>query len=70
MIFLVKNREIFDTSKVDSEINTRHIMDIHMTQVNLAVYGKGVYHVAVRIYNALPNTLKVISGEIKCLKTI
>jgi hypothetical protein len=43
-------------------------MDIHMTRVILAVYGKGVYHVAVRIYNAPPNTLKVISGDIKRFK--
>jgi uncharacterized membrane protein YccF (DUF307 family) len=43
-------------------------MDIHMTQVNLAVYGKGVYHMAVRIYNALPNTLKVISKDMKKFK--
>jgi hypothetical protein len=49
MIFLVKNREIFDTNTVYYKINTRHIMDIHMTQVNLALYGKEVYHMAVRI---------------------
>jgi hypothetical protein len=26
----------------------------------LAKYGKGVYHMAVRIYNGLPNKLKII----------
>jgi hypothetical protein len=61
MIFVVKNREMFDTNKSHYEINTRHIMDIHMTKVNLAIYGKGVYHMVVRIYNALPNTLMEIS---------
>jgi hypothetical protein len=40
----------------DACVLISHIMDIHMTQVNLAIYGKGVYHMAVRIYNALPNT--------------
>jgi hypothetical protein len=57
LIFVVKNREIFYINKVCYKTNTRHIMDIHTTQVNLALYGKGVYHMAVRIYNALPNTL-------------
>jgi hypothetical protein len=39
MIFVANNREMFDTNKFHYEINTRHIMDIHMTQVNLAIYG-------------------------------
>jgi hypothetical protein len=70
MIFVVKNREMFYTNKFHYEINTRHIMDIHMTQVNLAIYGKGVYHMTVRICNALANTLKEISKDIKSLNTI
>jgi hypothetical protein len=43
MMFVVKSREIIDINKVHCAINTRHIMDIHMTQINLAVYGKEVY---------------------------
>jgi hypothetical protein len=39
-----------------------------MTWVNLVVYRKGVYHMAVRIYNALPNTLKVISEDTQKFK--
>jgi hypothetical protein len=31
--------------------------------VNLAKYGKGVYHMAVRIYSRLPNKLKIISNN-------
>jgi hypothetical protein len=38
-------------------------MNIHMSQVNLAKYGKGVYHKAVRIYNGLLNKLKIISNN-------
>jgi hypothetical protein len=59
---------MFDTNKFHYEINTGHIMYIHMTQVNQVIYGKGVYHMAVRIYNALPNTLKEISKDIKNFK--
>jgi hypothetical protein len=39
-----------------------------MTQVNLELYGKGVYHMVVGIHNALPNTLKEISEDIKKFK--
>jgi hypothetical protein len=41
----------------------RQNMNIHMYQVNLAKYGKGVYHMAVRIYSGLPNKLKIISNN-------
>jgi hypothetical protein len=34
-----------------------------MYQVNLAKYGKGVHHMAVRIYNGLPNKHKKISNN-------
>jgi hypothetical protein len=63
MMFVVKNREIFVSNKDHYKMNTRHIMDIHMTQVNLAKHGNGVHHMAVKIYNALPNTLKEISKD-------
>jgi hypothetical protein len=68
MMFVVKNRDIFDTNYVHYEINTRHIKDLHMNQVNLAIYGNGVYHMAVRVSNALPNTLKDNFNDIKKFK--
>jgi hypothetical protein len=34
-----------------------------MYQVNLAKYGNGVYHMAVRIYNGLANKLQIISNN-------
>jgi hypothetical protein len=60
MMFVIKNREIFNTNSDCYEIDTRQNMNIHMYQVNLAKYGNGVYHMAARIYNGLPNELKII----------
>jgi hypothetical protein len=62
-MFVIKNREIFDTNRDCYEIDTRQNMNIHMCQVYLAKYGNGVYHMAVRIYNELPNKLKIISNN-------
>jgi hypothetical protein len=62
-MFVVKNRDIFVSNKDHHKINTRHIVDIHMTQVNLAKHGNGMHHMAVKIYSALPNTLKEISKD-------
>jgi hypothetical protein len=36
-----------------------------MSQVNLAKYGNGVFHMAVKIYSTLPISLKEISKDIK-----
>jgi hypothetical protein len=63
MMFVIKNREIFDTNKDCYGIETRQNMNIHLYQVNLTKYGNGVYHMAVRIYNELPKKLKVISNN-------
>jgi hypothetical protein len=67
LLFIVKNKEVFDTDCY--EINTRHNKDIHMSQVNLAKYGNGVIHMAVRTYDALPNKIKETSNDINNFKT-
>jgi hypothetical protein len=63
MIFAIKNRGIFNTNSDCYETDTRQNMNIHMYQVNLAKYGNGVYHRAVRIYNGVLNKLKIISNN-------
>jgi hypothetical protein len=43
-------------------------MDMHMNQVNLVKYGNGVFHMAVRMYNALPNEIKTTFNNINNFK--
>jgi hypothetical protein len=50
------------------EVNTRQNMNLYMYQVNLAIYGKGVYHMAVKVFNGLPYNLKEISNNPKKFK--
>jgi hypothetical protein len=69
MMFIVKNREIIDISKVHYEINTRHITDIHMTQANLSIYKKGAYYSGVKIFNKLPSDIKNVNCNITKFKT-
>jgi hypothetical protein len=59
MMFVIKIRGIFNTNSDCYEIDTRQNMNIHMYKVNLVKYGKGVYHMALRIYNGLPNKLNL-----------
>jgi maltooligosyltrehalose synthase len=68
MMLAVKNTEIFNTNKDYYDINTRQHISMHMNQVNLAKYGKGVHHMTVKIFNRLPVNLKEISNNPKKFK--
>lgn len=63
IMFVINNKEIFNINKDCYGKDTRQNMNIHMYQVNLAKYRNGVYHMAARIYNGLPNTIKIISNN-------
>jgi hypothetical protein len=58
MMWVSKNKEKFPTNKDYHDLLTRRNLDLHVNQVNLAIYGKGVSHMAVKIYNKLPDYLK------------
>ena len=65
---VIKNRDYFVTNKNCYEVNTRQNINLHMHQVNLAIYGKGVYHTAVKVFNGLPYNFKEISNNPKKFK--
>jgi hypothetical protein len=68
MMFVVKNRERFVTNKDYRELKTRQDLKLHMHQVNLAIFSKGVYHMAIKVFNELPDTLKINSSYPKKFK--
>jgi hypothetical protein len=68
MILVIKNKDTFIANKDYHELTTRHSMDLRIEQVNLAIYGKGVFHMATKVYNELPYDLKKISGNPKKFK--
>jgi hypothetical protein len=61
MMFVIKNRDKFTLNNEYHDLSTRGRMDLHMNQVNLAVYGRGLFYMAVKVFNALPYNLKEIS---------
>jgi hypothetical protein len=68
MLFVAKNRDCFVAKRKCHGINTRQIVNLHLFQVNLTMYRKGVYHSAVKIFNSLPLKLKEISDNPKKFK--
>jgi hypothetical protein len=63
-----KNRDNFVINKDYYDVNTRQNINLHIYQVNLAMYGKGVYHMAVKVFNGLPYNLKELSNNPKKFK--
>jgi hypothetical protein len=68
MMFVIKNREKFVTNKGYHELKTRQDLNLHMHQVNLAIFSKGVYHMAITVFNGLPDTLEINSSDPKMFK--
>jgi hypothetical protein len=62
MMYVVQNRDKFVPNNEYHDLLTRRRMDLHVNQVNLAVYGRGVTHMAVKVFNALPKNLKEIAS--------
>jgi hypothetical protein len=70
IIFVIKTDNFVINSKDYYEVKARQNINLHMHQVNLAIYGKEVYHMAVKVFNGLPYNLKEISDNPKSLKLI
>lgn len=62
MMFVIKNIDKFVTNKDYYELKTRQDLNLHMHQVNLAIFSISVYHMAVKVYNGLPYELKANSS--------
>jgi hypothetical protein len=53
-MFVIKSIDKFVINKDCYEVNTRQNINLHAYQVNMAKYGKGVYQMAVKVFNGLP----------------
>jgi hypothetical protein len=58
MMFVIKNRDKFNTNKDYYEVKTRQNINLHIHQVNLAI----------KVFNVLPYNLKEISNNPKKFK--
>jgi len=70
LLFVFNNRDYFVSNSVYHNINTRQKKkDLHLPQVSLAMYRKGVYYSGIKIFNGLPKAIKDISSKPKKFKT-
>ena len=66
--FVVHNRGYFASNIVYHNINTRQKNGLHLPHVSLTMYEKGVFYSGIKVFNALPMTIKDISSNPKKFK--
>jgi hypothetical protein len=67
-LFIVDKRDYFVENSVYQNINTRQRNYLHLPQVSLAMYQKGVYYLGIKIFNGLLKAIKDISSTPKKFK--
>jgi hypothetical protein len=68
LLFVVNNRDYFVWNSVYHNINTKQKNDLHLPQVSLTMYQKGVYYSGIKIFNGLPKAIKNITSRPKKFK--
>jgi hypothetical protein len=61
LMFVIRNNGHFAPDSVYHNINTRQKNDLHLLHVSLTMYQKGVLYSGIKVFNALPTTIKDIS---------
>jgi hypothetical protein len=62
-MFVVNNSEYFVLNNAYHSNNTRWRNDLHLPQVTLSMYQKGVYNSGIKTFNALPKAIKDVSSK-------
>jgi hypothetical protein len=63
LMFVVNNSEYFVLNNAYHSNNTRRRNDLHLAQVTLSMYQKGVYYSGIKIFNALSKAIKDVSSK-------
>jgi hypothetical protein len=63
LLFVVHNKGYFASNSVYHNINTRQKNYLHLPQVSLTMYQKGVFYSGIKVFNAIPMIIKDISSN-------
>ena len=69
LMFVVKNRDLFQNNASYHPFNTRHKDDLHLPSTHLKTFQKGVLFSGTKAYNHLPLKLKELTQDVKRFKS-
>ena len=67
--FVIHNTSLFVPNSVYHGINTRQKNDLRMPYAHRTLYQKGVLYSGIKVFNALPSSIKTISNNPNKFKT-
>jgi len=70
LVFVIKNRGLFLSNSEIHNINTRYNHNFHLTSTNLTIVQKGVQYSGSKVFNYLPENIKILSHDPKCFKSV
>jgi hypothetical protein len=68
MMFVVKNRNIYQTNNFIHNLNTRQQEKLHVSSVRLSSIQRGVHYSSIRIYNNLPQSIYILKDNVNIFK--
>jgi len=63
-IFIIKNKHLFYRNNQIHSIHTRFKTNLHPPTANLTKFQKGVYYLAIKIFNNLSHEIKDLANDI------
>jgi hypothetical protein len=67
-VFVVINRNIYQTNNNIHHIHTRQLKNLHVSSVRLSSIQRGVLYSSIMVYNNLPQDIQITSDNVKVFK--
>jgi hypothetical protein len=64
LLFIVKNKAVFQLSSEVHSVNTRYKSNLHQPLLNLTTYKKRTYYISIKIFNNLPTDIKNLAHNV------
>jgi len=70
LLFVAKNRGLYESNSEIHNINTRFGSDLHTPTANLTTFQKGPFYFGIKLFNHLPTSIKNTSHGINQFRSV
>jgi len=70
LVFVIKNRWLFLSNSEIHNINTRYNHNFQLISTNLTIVQKGVHYSGSKVFNYLPEKIKILSHDLMHFKSV
>ena len=70
LLFIAKNRDLYELNSEIRNINTRFSSDLHTPTANLTTFQKGPFYFGIKVFNHLPTSIRNTSYVINQFRSV